>query len=216
MRLVTEPYNMQAARWPAAGRHIMAQFDDDSVVVYQAYRPSIARFAATHKHFGGEFSFNRMSWIKTNFLWMMYRSGWGTKEGQEVTLAIWLKRPAFDGLLARAVPSHFSAQLYPSEKEWQRAVQHSDVRLQWDPDHSPSGAPLARRAIQLGLRGDALASYAREWILDIEDISEFVAEQERLAGDGADVEFVTPRELIYPVMDSDIAARIAVSHTETN
>jgi len=27
-----------------------------------------------------------MSWIKPNFLWMMYRCGWGTKEGQQVTL----------------------------------------------------------------------------------------------------------------------------------
>ncbi|WP_216092858.1 DUF4291 family protein [Candidatus Marithrix sp. Canyon 246] len=24
-----------------------------------------------------------MTWIKTNFLWMMYRSEWGTKQGQE-------------------------------------------------------------------------------------------------------------------------------------
>jgi len=27
------------------------------------------------------------------------------------------------------------------------------VRLQWDPDHSPKGEKLARRAIQLGLKG---------------------------------------------------------------
>ncbi|WP_287277994.1 MULTISPECIES: DUF4291 family protein [unclassified Okeania] len=25
-----------------------------------------------------------MSWIKTNFLWMMYRSAWGSKTGQEI------------------------------------------------------------------------------------------------------------------------------------
>ena len=27
------------------------------------------------------------------------------------------------------------------------------VRLQWDPDHTPCGDKLARRAIQLGLKG---------------------------------------------------------------
>ena len=59
-RLITELYARQAARWPAAGRHILAQFDDDSVVVYQAYRPAIGRYAATHGRFGGDFSFERM------------------------------------------------------------------------------------------------------------------------------------------------------------
>ena len=36
----------------------------------------------------------------------------------------------------------------------------SEVRLQWDPDHDPHGRPLARRALQLGLRGEALTSRA--------------------------------------------------------
>ena len=83
-KLRTEPYVAQTERWPKSGRHILAQFDDASVVVYQAYRPSIGRHAAEHGYFGGDFSLSRMSWIKPNFLWMMYRSGWGTKEGQEV------------------------------------------------------------------------------------------------------------------------------------
>src|SRR5205085_10398421 len=98
MKLKTEPYLEQQQRWPASGRHILAQFDDESVVVYQAYRPEIGHFAAQHGYFGGAFSLGRMSWIKPNFLWMMFRSGWGTKEGQEVTLAVWLRRPAFDAI----------------------------------------------------------------------------------------------------------------------
>ena len=67
-----------------SGRHVLAQYDAETVVVYQAYRPSIGAFAATHGYFGGGFSPSRMSWIKPNFLWMMYRCGWATKEGQEV------------------------------------------------------------------------------------------------------------------------------------
>jgi hypothetical protein len=39
MNLLTEPYLAQVARWPQTGRHILAQFDNTAVVVYQAYRP---------------------------------------------------------------------------------------------------------------------------------------------------------------------------------
>src|SRR4051795_8107921 len=103
MEMITEPYLAQLRRWPATGRHILAQYDDRSVVVYQAYRPEIGRFAARHGYFGGEFSLDRMSWIKPNFLWMMYRSGWGTKGGQEVTLAVRLRRDAFEEILRLTV-----------------------------------------------------------------------------------------------------------------
>src|SRR4029077_15450945 len=125
--------------------------------------PAIGHYAARHGRFGGEFSLNRMSWIKPNFLWMMYRSGWGTKDGQEVTLAIWLRRAAFEEILREAVPSSYTPDGYASDDDWQAAVAHSSVRLKWDPDHNPSGHLLARRAIQLGLRGDTLARYAGEW-----------------------------------------------------
>src|SRR4051794_28063887 len=156
MHLITEPYNAQQARWPQFGRHILTQFDEESVVVYQAYRPKIGHFAARHGYFGGGFSLGRMSWIKPNFLWMMYRSGWGTNEGQEVTLAVRLRRDAFDEILSLAVHSSSVPDVYGTYEAWKRAVAGSDVRLQWDPDHGPSGNPVERRAIQLGLRGAVL------------------------------------------------------------
>ena len=87
MKLKTEPYLDQKDRWPPSGKVILAQYDLDSIVVYQAYRPSIGHFAAQNGYFGEDFKLSRMTWIKPNFLWMMYRSGWGIKEGQEVTLA---------------------------------------------------------------------------------------------------------------------------------
>src|SRR3984893_10286096 len=146
MVLVTEAYSEQVKVWPKDGRHILAQFDDRTVIVYQAYRADIGRFAAEHGKFGGDFSYSRMSWVKPNFLWMMYRSGWGTKEGQEVTLALRLRREFFDSVLAAAVPSTWDPEQVPSEDEWSKAVSHSSVRLQWDPDHHPSGAKLERRA----------------------------------------------------------------------
>ena len=100
---------------PKIGRYILAQFDEEGVIVYQAYRPAIGHFAATHGYFGGDhFSLNRMSWIKPNFLWMMYRSGWGQKEGQEVVLAVKIKREAFDIILTNAVWSTYNL-IVPSE-----------------------------------------------------------------------------------------------------
>src|SRR6187401_1352050 len=146
MNLRTENYLSQLKRWPATGRHILAQFDHETVVVYQAYRPAIGFFAAQNKCFGGEFSFSRMSWIKPNFLWMMYRSGWGTKVGQEVTLAVRLRRDAFDEILRLAVHSSFTPEVYGTHEAWRRAVVGSDVRLQRDPDHDPAGSPVERRA----------------------------------------------------------------------
>src|SRR5216683_3301143 len=107
MKLVTEPYLAQVRRWPDTGRHILAQFDAETVVVYQAYAPAIGQFAVEHGYFGSPFSFERMSWIKPNFLWMMYRCGWGTKPKQEVVLAIRLKRTAFETILEQAVYSTF-------------------------------------------------------------------------------------------------------------
>ena len=111
-RLHVEPYASQTERLPRSGRHILAQFDDDAIVVYQAFRPAIGHWAAEHGRFGGEFSFARMSWIKTSFLWMMYRSGWATKPGQEVVLAVWLRRVGFEAILAEAVPSTFDPAYY--------------------------------------------------------------------------------------------------------
>jgi hypothetical protein len=65
MNLKVERYLDQSDRWPKDGRHILAQFDADSIVVYQAYRPEIGRFAIENGRLGGpHFSCGRMSWIK--------------------------------------------------------------------------------------------------------------------------------------------------------
>jgi hypothetical protein len=206
----TERYLDQQERWPARGRHILAQFDDESIIVYQAYNPAIGEFAARHGHFGGGFSFSRMSWIKPNFLWMMYRSGWGTKLNQEVTLAVRLRRDAFDQILRLAVHSTFVREVYETEEAWKRAVGASDVRLQWDPDHDPAGKPLERRAIQFGLRGETLARYAKEWTLAIEDLSEFVRVQSSNAVPPYE-RLLVPREDVYRIADPEVAARLGVS-----
>ena len=214
MNLQTEPYLRQMERWPRAGRHILAQYDEGAVVVYQAYRPNIGRFAAAHGSFGGEFSLGRMSWIKPNFLWMMYRSGWGTKDGQEITLAVRLRRTGFDEILRRAVHSNYLPEVYASPEDWKARLAESPVRLQWDPDHDPRGGKQERRAIQLGLAGEVLRQYAQNWIVSIEDISGFVAEQRAHAESNDSTNLVTPREEVYSVANQEIAARLGVERCD--
>ncbi|MDY7003887.1 MAG: hypothetical protein SWX82_07990 [Cyanobacteriota bacterium] len=46
MQLATENYLTQVSNWHTTGRHILAQFDENSVVVYQAYRPEIVQECA--------------------------------------------------------------------------------------------------------------------------------------------------------------------------
>lgn len=196
--LPLEPYTLQSTRWPAEGQHILAHFDATSIIVYQAYRPAIAEYAVALQRLDGpDFSVNRMTWIKPNFLWMMYRSGWATKADQERILAIRITREGFDAILRSAVPSSLDRARYTSDVAWKQALAASDVRLQWDPDHAPNGAPLARRAIQLGLAGHTLRRYLDEWIVAITDFTPVVREQH--ANFQKDIRFLaTPVEHIYP------------------
>jgi len=61
-----------------------------------------------------------MSWIKPNFLWMMYRSGWGAKPGQQVILAIALTRSYFDAILENGFPS--TNTLGRQRVEWNKKI----------------------------------------------------------------------------------------------
>ena len=208
MHLPSERYVEQAKCWPAEGRHILAHHDAETILVYQAYRPSIGEHAIRHGAFGGGFSYARMSWIKPNFLWMMYRSGWGTKEGQETTLGLRLRREFFDRILAQAVASSFDQSVHTSAEAWRAAARTSQVRLQWDPDHGPHGNALARRAIQLGLRGAVLEDFGKRELLEVIDMTAFVAEQrEKLSHDGIG-ELRTPVERVYVPGDEAIAKRV--------
>jgi hypothetical protein len=209
MKIATDSYLNQVKHWPNSGNQIVSQLDQASIVVYQDYCPEIGEFAVKNQYFGGAFSLNRMSWIKPNFLWMMYRSGWGRKAGQDVILAVRIQRQVFDTLLGMAVHSSYVPEIYSSETAWKTAVAQSSVRLQWDPDHHPSGGKLERRAIQLGLRGQILARYAKDWILETEDISEFVQEQRHHLTAGYE-SLIVPTEATYPVSNVETIVRLGL------
>ncbi|CAF0766252.1 unnamed protein product [Brachionus calyciflorus] len=213
----TDLYLTQSKTWPSDGRHIMASYDDQNIIVYQAYNPQIAEQILLKKNFHDEsclkagFSLTRMSWIKTNFLWMMYRSGWATKKNQEKILAIRIKRDGFEEILRKSVLS-----VHDNSEEAKLSIKNSSVILQWDPDHNPdySKVETGRRAIQLGLRDEMLLKFSKEFIVDIYDVTQFVSEQYSRIHENFEIGIKTleiPIEKVYIPIDSNIQKHINLS-----
>ncbi|HEX8327543.1 MAG TPA: DUF4291 domain-containing protein [Hymenobacter sp.] len=214
MRISTEKYLLSLSHLPSEGQHIIAHQAEGLVVVYQAYKPAIADFAVKHQCLGGTaFSYDRMSWIKPNFLWMMYRCGWATKENQERVLAFWLDKTAFEDILSQAAFSTFSAGNYESEEVWKRELATKQVRLQWDPDHNPYGAKITRRAIQLGLKGDMLENFGKSQIRLIEDVTDFVQQQKQHVDAKGIEHLLVPQERVYLPTNPVLCQKIGLSST---
>jgi hypothetical protein len=154
-------------------RQIRAAYTETAIRVYQAYPDAIADAALKHGTFvSPPFSMNRMTWIKPSFLWMMYRAGWGHKDvGQRRILAIDITQDGFNWALAHSCPSERPHGL--DDQGWQKLKDASPVRIQWDPERDFHFAPLLHRTIQIGLGGEAVRLYVRDWIKAITDVTEF-------------------------------------------
>ena len=180
-------------------KEIRAVYTEDTIRVYQAYNKDIATEAVQNGTFGEKFKIDRMTWIKPSFLWMMYRCGWGTKENQEHTLAIDMKREAFDFIVQNAVISTYSEDMGISHAEWQERIKKSDIRCQWDPERDLYGQPLGYRSIQLGLRGEAVRKYVNEWIVNITDITDYVKQLRVQKSTGIDISSLLLKEKVYDI-----------------
>lgn len=178
---------------------VRAVYDDDVIRVYQAYCPVIAEEAVRLGTFGRHFKLKRMTWIKPSFLWMMYRCGWATKENQERVLAIDMKRNAFDEIVKNAVVSSYSQRMEISFQEWQQQIQTSDIRVQFDPERDIEGNPLEYRSIQIGIRGESVRKFISEWIVKIEDITNYVTDLRMRKENGEDIISLLPAERLYPL-----------------
>ena len=178
-------------------RNIYAVFDDKTIRVYQAYNNEIADEALKLGKFGSKFSLTRMTWIKPSFLWMMYRSGWASKQGQERILAIDLKREGFDEIVKNAVLSSFREVSDLSKEKWKEKLENSEVRCQWDPDRDIYGNPIGRRAIQLGIKGETVRKYINDWIVNITDITDKVIEMREKIENGSFLDNLLPNEKKY-------------------
>lgn len=186
-------------------------FDDDTITVYQAYPPAIADAALTAGTFVAPFKRERMTWIKPSFRWMMYRSGWATKPGQEHVLAIRVTRAGFHDALAGACLSHHDPAVYDDATIWTARKESTEVRVQWDPERTPSGDALPYRSLQVGLSGSAVDSYVDEWIVGMQDITGHVRSMlARLCDDPSSIDGLLPPELPYPLPD-DVARAIGAT-----
>lgn len=186
-------------------RTIRALYDTSTITVYQAYNKVIAQTAVEHQTFiSPPFKKERMTWIKPSFLWMMYRSGWATKENQECILAIKITREGFEWTLENACLSHYESSVYSSYNEWKEKSKTAPVRTQWDPEKDIFLRPLPYRSIQIGLSGIAVEKYVSEWIVQIDDITEKCKGVHQLVKDEKinEAKGLLPDEQIYPLPEN--------------
>lgn len=207
----TEKYIEQIKRLPDNGKQIIGSTDGTNIVVYQAFNHHISKYALENQKFGGSnYGFGRMSWIKPGFLWMMYRAGWANKENQQRILAITISIENFKMILAQATISSFDDKIFDTPQTWKEELNKTEVRLQWDPDHDPFGNKQVRKAIQLGLKGNILKKFATEWIIKIEDITDFCKTEYHKVLTKMIADLNIPFEEIIEVNDSITEQRLGI------
>jgi hypothetical protein len=185
----------------SAEHEIRADFDRESIVVYQAYSPAIADAALKAGRFVTPFSFQRMTWIKPSFLWLMHRSNWGKKGGQERILAVRVTRTGWEKALSLAVLTSYVPTAFASRDDWADRFATAQVHLQWDPERTLRGAGLPYNSIQVGLSRHVIREYVDEWVVSIEDYTPRVRKiYDLLYGGQADkAKRQLPPERAYPV-----------------
>lgn len=150
---------------------IRADFDASTIVIYQAYPRSIAEAALKAGRFVEPFSFNRMTWIKPSFLWLMHRSNWGQKAGQECILAVRISRAGWERALGCAVLTAYDPAAYASKAEWADAFARTTVQVQWDPERNLRGAGLQHGSIQVGIGRDMIREYNESWLVGLRNMT---------------------------------------------
>ncbi|MBU3066087.1 DUF4291 domain-containing protein [Nocardia sp. NEAU-G5] len=191
---------------------IRADFDRDTIVVYQAYGAAIAAPAVAAQRFVPPFSLNRMTWIKPSFRWLMQRSGWARKPGQEHILAVRITRAGWEEALGQAVLTSPEKRVYPDAAQWRSAFKRTHVHVQWDPEYSLRGAKLDHRSIQVGLSRHIIERYVQDWTVQIRDLTPLVHTISAHLRDGHPdrAKALLPPEQPYP-LPGDLAAAIGAT-----
>lgn len=153
-----------------------------------------------------------MTWIKPSFLWLMERSNWGKKNGQNRILAVRLTQAGFRQALSRAVLTNHEAHVHSSPEQWRRDIDAAAVQVQWDTERSLRGAPLNIDAIQLGIGRDLIAAFANEWTRSIVDITPTVVKMSTLiaSGQANKAKALLPPERPWPVTDAVLRRRLGM------
>ncbi|KAH6663229.1 ATP-dependent RNA helicase DHX8 [Halenospora varia] len=147
-------------------RQIRAAYDEKTITIYQAYQESIAVAAVASQKLSSspDFRYNRMTWIKPSWCWMMYRSGYAQKDSRQThILAIKMTHENFQLLLSQAAICHRTLSSDDREKP---------IRVQWDPERSPRIGVLGHRSIQIGIGRAWSEKWVEGMIEKIEDVTE--------------------------------------------
>ncbi len=193
---------MKNIKKDARGSHeIWAQYSSKTVTIYQAYSSQIADAALKAQRLVAPFSYLRMTWIKPSYLWLMARSQWAQKRGQERILAMEILRSKWEYALGEGVLTHPEPRIHGSGTTWQQLFEKSLVHVQWDPERNLRGTKLTHRSIQVGLSRELVEEFATEWIVSISDLTEKTRKIRRFlrAGETSRAKRLLPLERLYPV-----------------
>lgn len=190
-------------------RQIRASYTQETIVMYQAYNRAIAEAAIKAQSFVEPFSFGRMTWIKPSYLWLMERSGWGKKRGQQHILAVHITRAGFEEALRQSVLTSFEPKLHASPDDWEIAFKKAKVHVQWDPERSWRGEKLEHRSIQVGISRHLIRTFVSSWIVKIEDLTRKTQKIRELRQKGSHPEAtrLLPKERPYPLCEQ-LAQRV--------
>ncbi len=180
---------------------IRANYDKDTIVIYQAYSDNIADVALKLQRFASPFSFHRMTWIKPSFLWLMHRSNWGQKTNQQRTLAVHISRAGWEKALSLGTLTHPEPSVFPNASVWETEFANSPVHIQWDTERTLRGAALNHLSIQVGIGRQMIQEYVDQWIVRIEDLTSTVSRIRDLlkSGDEKNAKRHLPSERVYPI-----------------
>jgi hypothetical protein len=195
---------------------IRAAYDRETITIYQAYSAAIAQPALKAQTFVPPFSFQRMTWIKPSFLWLMERSNWGQKPQQEMILAVRIKRSGWEQALLSGVLTSYEPKVHRSLEDWQKQFASAVVHVQWDPERSLRGADVGYDSIQVGLSRHVIQDYVQNWIVGIEDYTPLVRKLHDLIrrGHSDKAAKLLPKEKPYPV-SADVARKLMITSTSS-
>ena len=82
------------------------------------------------------------------------------------------------------------------------------VRVQWDPERTPRLGMLDYRSIQIGISGKVSYTWANEWIVEIQDVTERARMLKNAIEESSEIEIedlmrrgLVPKERVYEVPD---------------
>lgn len=187
----------------SAYHEIRALYDRETITIYQAYSKNIALPAVQLQKFVTPFSFQRMTWIKPSFLWLMGRSNWANKPNQEYILAIQIKREFWEKLLTLSIHTDPSLFQGKQSQDWLTTFENAQVHIQWDPERNLKSNKLEYRSIQIGISRFLIKEFNDQAIVKIEDITPLVKKmaQFRKLGLYKHAEKMLPKERVYPLSE---------------